>query len=368
MLSKRKLQVFVSSTFTDMIPERQAAVSAILKAGHIPAGMELFTAGDRSQMEIIERWIDESDVYMLILGGRYGSVDAKSGMGYTELEYNYAISQGKPLFAVVIKESALEEKVKLAGFEVMEKLNPTKLSDFRAKVLSNLSSFFVDEKDIRLSVYESLSDFAANRDLKGWVSADEVGSTTLLQQEINALREKNAELVSRLENMVSLVEDGSSGKRINEADKDVELKDIENVLRNIDIELPETIDKNKSKRNLLDLFYNTRAYFITGITNQSDMDDGAQFLFFNIAPRLQLHGLIDNEKVVGKAYRRVVVSAKGMALLAGIERREVAARAKRKAEDDRKVVSDTNIKDEPRAVTKKVTKTTTKGPRLPNSS
>ena len=109
---KKRLQVFVSSTYTDLIEERQAAVSAILKSGHIPAGMELFTAGDKSQLEIIKRWIDESDVYMLILGGRYGSVEAESGVSYTELEYNYALEVGKPLFAVVIDEAALEEKVK----------------------------------------------------------------------------------------------------------------------------------------------------------------------------------------------------------------------------------------------------------------
>jgi hypothetical protein len=109
---KRKLQVFISSTFTDLIEERQAAVSAILKAGHIPAGMELFTAGDQSQMTIIKNWIDESDVYMLILGGRYGSIDKISGLSYTELEYDYAVSKNKPLFAVVIRESALEIKVK----------------------------------------------------------------------------------------------------------------------------------------------------------------------------------------------------------------------------------------------------------------
>ncbi|MCV5233546.1 DUF4062 domain-containing protein, partial [Escherichia coli] len=71
---KKKLQVFVSSTYEDLKHDRQAAVSAILKAGHIPAGMELFTSGDQSQMDTIRRWIDESDVYMLILGGRYGSV------------------------------------------------------------------------------------------------------------------------------------------------------------------------------------------------------------------------------------------------------------------------------------------------------
>ena len=56
----RKLQVFISSTYTDMLAERQAAVEAVLRAGHIPAGMELFAAGDESQLETIRRWIDDS--------------------------------------------------------------------------------------------------------------------------------------------------------------------------------------------------------------------------------------------------------------------------------------------------------------------
>ncbi|QDV50828.1 hypothetical protein Enr17x_28730 [Gimesia fumaroli] len=36
---KKRLQVFVSSTDTNLITERQAAVEAILTPGHIPAGM-----------------------------------------------------------------------------------------------------------------------------------------------------------------------------------------------------------------------------------------------------------------------------------------------------------------------------------------
>ncbi|WP_051007944.1 DUF4062 domain-containing protein [Psychroflexus torquis] len=70
-MKNKKLQVFISSTFIDLIEERQAAVQAVLSCGHIPAGMELFTAGDESQMKVIKRWIEESDVYLLILGGRY---------------------------------------------------------------------------------------------------------------------------------------------------------------------------------------------------------------------------------------------------------------------------------------------------------
>ena len=80
-----KLQVFISSTYQDLVSERQAAVEAILKSGNIPAGMELFTAGDKSQWEVIQRWISDSDIYMIILGGRYGSIEPSSGLSYTEL-------------------------------------------------------------------------------------------------------------------------------------------------------------------------------------------------------------------------------------------------------------------------------------------
>ena len=139
---KRKLQVFISSTYSDLIEERQAAVAAILKAGHIPAGMELFTAGDKSQMKIIERWIDESDVFMLILGGRYGSIEPTTGLSYTELEYDYAFQQGKPSFAVVISEEALEAKVKARGTDVIEKKNQKELEQFRKKSRQNLILLF----------------------------------------------------------------------------------------------------------------------------------------------------------------------------------------------------------------------------------
>lgn len=45
MLSQKKFQIFISSTYKDLIDERQMAVQAIVKMGHIPAGMELFKAG-----------------------------------------------------------------------------------------------------------------------------------------------------------------------------------------------------------------------------------------------------------------------------------------------------------------------------------
>src|SRR5512146_3035400 len=102
MVENKKLQIFISSTYTDLREERQAAVEAVLTSGHIPAGMELFAAGDESQMKVIKQWIDESDVFMLILGGRYGSIEPNTQKSYIQLEDEYAVKQNKPLFAVVI--------------------------------------------------------------------------------------------------------------------------------------------------------------------------------------------------------------------------------------------------------------------------
>lgn len=106
----KKLQVFISSTFLDLQNERQAAVEATLDANHIPAGMELFKAGNDDQWTTIKRWIDESDVYMLILGGRYGSIEPKSGKSYTQLEYEYALETRTPIFSVILKNSWLYQK------------------------------------------------------------------------------------------------------------------------------------------------------------------------------------------------------------------------------------------------------------------
>ena len=135
---KKKLQVFVSSTYKDLKEERQAAVEAILDAGHIPAGMELFKAG-KSQMKTIYKWIDESDVYMLILGGRYGSIEEESGLSYTELEYKYALSKKMPVFAVVLEESFLFEKAASNGkYAVFEKDYSNKYKSFESFVKGNI--------------------------------------------------------------------------------------------------------------------------------------------------------------------------------------------------------------------------------------
>ncbi|HET6840432.1 MAG TPA: DUF4062 domain-containing protein [Candidatus Angelobacter sp.] len=185
---KKRLQVFVSSTYSDLREERQAAVEAILSAGHIPAGMELFAAGDESQMEVIHQWIDESDVYLLILAGRYGSIEPKSKKSYTQLEYEYALSKEKPLFACVLNEGALNARVQKHGMDMLDE-HRKELHVFRELVKSKIVEFWDDSKDIQLAIVKKLGQLERRQDLMGWVRPHQEADLPALSNEIARLRE-----------------------------------------------------------------------------------------------------------------------------------------------------------------------------------
>jgi len=194
----KKFQIFVSSTYSDLKSERQACVEAILTAGHIPAGMELFSAGDESQLDIIKRWIDESDIYMLLLGGRYGSIEPKSGLSYTEIEYRYAIDSGKPYFALIMQEDYLNDRLKNEGKQVLELDNRPKYDEFRKLVLSKISKFFNNTDQLKLSILQALLDIQNRHTLSGWMrSEDTIDSAKVLNQ-IAELTLVNRELQRQL--------------------------------------------------------------------------------------------------------------------------------------------------------------------------
>jgi len=198
----KKLQVFVSSTYTDLIEERQAAVEAILDAGHIPAGMELFKAGNESQLKTIYKWIDESDVYMLILGGRYGSIETNSQKSYTQLEYEYALSKGIPVFAVILSDLFLTHKINSLGYEkVTEQNAPDKYQSFKSLVMSKIIRKADDNKDIKIVIHSTLNEFMNEYDLIGWIRNDTNKNYTILLDENNSLKIEVLKLQKELDNI-----------------------------------------------------------------------------------------------------------------------------------------------------------------------
>lgn len=196
-MRKRKLQVFVSSTYLDLIDDRLAAIEAILAAGHIPAAMEQFSPGDATAWEKIRRWIDESDCFMLILGGRYGSLEPESGKSYVHLEYEYALEKQKPYFSLLMNDSAFKKRLKTHGTDVDEREYPENYRRFKSQVKERHCGFWADRKDIKNAILHKLPEWSQREDLLGWVRGDEAIDPRVTN-ELARLSRENSDLRSRV--------------------------------------------------------------------------------------------------------------------------------------------------------------------------
>jgi hypothetical protein len=150
-------------------------------------------------MTVIKRWIDESDAFLLILGGRYGSINPESQKSYTHLEYEYAVEARKRTFAVVIMDEYLEEKVRRSGTSMIERENTSKLNEFRAHLLgTRLVKFWSDPRDIRLAIYETLAEFSRDDLLAGWIPGNQTVDTGAVAEELARLTKENSDLRRQL--------------------------------------------------------------------------------------------------------------------------------------------------------------------------
>lgn len=187
---KKKYQIFVSSTYKDLINERAAAVNALLDMDFIPVGMEQFPSSPMKQWEYITKMIDMSDYYLLILAGRYGSIDKESGLGYTEKEYQYAQEKGIPRIAFLHRDIGKIPMDKSAENDAEKQ----KLKEFRTLVENDgLVNYFENEDELKAMIMKSVSKLATDCPRTGWIRADQIESSIdkdKYLQEIKELLEK----------------------------------------------------------------------------------------------------------------------------------------------------------------------------------
>jgi hypothetical protein len=148
---ERRYQVFVSSTFKDLEEERQEVMRALLELDCMPSGMELFPAANETQWNLIKKVIDDCDYYILIVGGRYGSIGPE-GISYTEMEYRYALEQGKPTITFIHKEPG---KI-IADRTESSPEGKEKLLAFRSLVEKKLCKYWASPQELGSIVSRSL--------------------------------------------------------------------------------------------------------------------------------------------------------------------------------------------------------------------
>ena len=168
---EKKYQIFVSSPYEDLKEERATVITALLKAGYIPTGMEYFTATSKSQWEVIEEIIPQCDYYVVIVAGKYGSIEPTSGISYTEKEYDLAVNSGVPTIGFLIQDIDALQHNKVEGIE-----RRAKLDTFREKIKSRMCDFWTNKDELSAKVLASLHKEVNTTPREGWVRASQVSN------------------------------------------------------------------------------------------------------------------------------------------------------------------------------------------------
>lgn len=197
---EKKYQIFLSSTYTDLVEERESIIKAVLELYHIPIGMEMFSAEDEDQWEIIRRTIEVSDYYILVLGLRYGS-KTSDGISFTHKEYNYALEKKIPVLAFLMNET-----VALSGDKRDDNLCDIK--EFRNAVLTNskMAQFWETKDQLIKNVSVSLMKQIMQKPGIGWIRGDNTVVSESLSNELSILSKENRELREKITLLESKVE------------------------------------------------------------------------------------------------------------------------------------------------------------------
>ena len=201
MKNRRKFSIFISSTYEDLKEERQALVGVALENNFIPVGMEQFHAAPTSQWNVITKMIDECDFYLLVIGGRYGSIDEETGISYTEKEYNYAKIKGLPVLVLNKESSAIVESEKDTGDDKYDKMKS--LDEFRKRVENdgNTVDYFTDLNSLKYvasPAFRNVIDYAD--DNAGWVRYRDI--VDIINEEAKGRNKINVEVVEHQQNML----------------------------------------------------------------------------------------------------------------------------------------------------------------------
>lgn len=115
--------VFISSTYLDLKEERKKVWDTLEKFDVAVKGMEQFGARKSNPLETCLTEVEQSDIYVGIIGMRYGSEEPNSGKSYSQLEYEKAIDQNKEILIYIIDEDNSSVKPSLIQFDKIHKLN-----------------------------------------------------------------------------------------------------------------------------------------------------------------------------------------------------------------------------------------------------
>ncbi|TEU18886.1 MAG: DUF4062 domain-containing protein [Anaerolineales bacterium] len=159
----RRYEIFISSTSKDLQKVRELLIQTTVQCGHFPSAMELFIAAGAKDLEHIEDCIRKADLFVILIGARYGTVVKDLGKTYTRLEYDLAIEHKKPILAFLLNDKEYaEERGKLAEGDP-ERKHDDDLREFRELVKQHPEGF---GRIVKFFGLEAIDKLAATYELE----------------------------------------------------------------------------------------------------------------------------------------------------------------------------------------------------------
>lgn len=169
----KRYQVFLSSTKKDLEIVRRNIALALLEDKFIPVGMEQFGAAPIDSWELIKKFIDQCDYYVVLVGGKYGSIHPEKKLSFTECEFDYAVERGIPILAFLHRDPQ-----KLTGEQLENSPAKRKMLDtFRNKIerQSKINVDYWDNEDQLIrQVQVSLSKATDLVPRLGWIPGNSI--------------------------------------------------------------------------------------------------------------------------------------------------------------------------------------------------
>jgi len=179
---RRKYEVFISSTAEDLREVRDSLIGTTVQCGHFPSAMELFTSAGAKDIELIEDCIRRSDIYVILVGARYGSEVEGLEKSYTRVEYDLALKYKKPVLAFLMTDEEYHRERSELPDGDHERKHDDDLRDFRELVkqhpegFGRIVQFFeLDEgvselsRKYQLALQDAIGSFRGKR---GWIRGE----------------------------------------------------------------------------------------------------------------------------------------------------------------------------------------------------
>jgi len=146
--------VFVSSTREDLESERRAILTALqsLKLPH--NSLESFGSHARPPLETCVKEVAECDIFVVILGHRYGSCPPGEHCSFTELEYIRAVEAGKSVLGYIKKDTVPV----LPAYVEHSDEGTKRLADLKKRICEKHTvSFFGNDLELAIGITAALS-------------------------------------------------------------------------------------------------------------------------------------------------------------------------------------------------------------------